>query len=135
MRDNSCMLSRRSRNIQTLLEVKWEFRSLFLVGTVILGFLSIFMRSQASSPLEALNSRASRSINGREDHVQMRRAPRSFSRFSARDSYIALSCAMKEEPAFKTLQGNPTFLRVRASLYTLYLRQQTQGPSHLPIAD
>ena len=39
-----------------LLDVKWEFRSLFLVGTVILGFLSIFMKSQASSPFEALNS-------------------------------------------------------------------------------
>ena len=28
----------------------------FLVGTVILGFLSIFKKSQASSPYEALNS-------------------------------------------------------------------------------
>ena len=37
--------------MRTLLEVNWEFRSLFLVGTVILGFLSIFMKSQASSPL------------------------------------------------------------------------------------
>ena len=40
----------------TLLEVKWEFRFLFLFCTVILGFLSIFMKSQASSPFEALNS-------------------------------------------------------------------------------
>ena len=39
-----------------LLEVKWEFSSLFLVGTVILGFLSIFMMSQASSAFEALKS-------------------------------------------------------------------------------
>ena len=29
---------------------KWGFRSLFLVFTVILRFLSIFMKSQASSP-------------------------------------------------------------------------------------
>ena len=65
----------------------------------------------------------------------MRQAPRSFSRFSTRDSYIALSCAMKDAAAFKPLQGNPTFFRVRASPYPLYLRQQTQGPSHIPIAE
>ena len=35
---------------------KCGFRSLFLVGTVILGFLSIFMKSQDSKPFEALNS-------------------------------------------------------------------------------
>ena len=35
---------------------KWGFMSLFLVGTVILGFVSIFMKSQASTPFEALNS-------------------------------------------------------------------------------
>ena len=65
----------------------------------------------------------------------MRQAPRFFSRFSTRDSYIALYCVMKYEPAFKPLQGNPTFFRVRASQYSLYLRQQTQGPSHIPFAE
>ena len=30
-------VNRRGRKIQTLLEVKWEFRSLFLFDTVILG--------------------------------------------------------------------------------------------------
>ena len=49
-------VNQRGRKILTLLEVKWEFTSLFLVGTVILGFLSIFMKSQATSPFEALNS-------------------------------------------------------------------------------
>ena len=58
----------------------------------------------------------------------------SFSRFSTRDSYIALSCAMKDEPAFKPLQGNPAF-RFRASQYPLYLRRQTQGTSHILIAE
>ena len=38
------------------LEVKQETEVHFLVGTVILGFLSIFKQSQASSPFEALNS-------------------------------------------------------------------------------
>ena len=38
-----------------LLEVTRETEGHFLVGTVILGFLSIFKKSQASSPFEALN--------------------------------------------------------------------------------
>ena len=41
---------------------------------------------------------------------------------------------MKEEPAFKPLQGNPAFFQVRASPCPFHLRQQTQGPSHIPIA-
>ena len=64
----------------------------------------------------------------------MRRAPRAFSRVSTGYSYIASPCAMKDEPAFKPLQGNPTFFQVGASRYPLYLWQQTQGPSHIPIA-
>ena len=39
-----------------LLEVKGEIRPPFLVGTVILGFLSIFKNSQASLHFEALNT-------------------------------------------------------------------------------
>ena len=39
-----------------LLEVRQETKVHFLVGTVILGFLSIFKKSQASSPFGALNS-------------------------------------------------------------------------------
>ena len=50
------MLTRRGRKIQTLLEVKWEFRSLFLFDTVILGFLTIIKNCQASSKFEAVKS-------------------------------------------------------------------------------
>ena len=39
-----------------LLEVRQETEVHFLVGTVILRFLSIFKSSQASSPFDALNS-------------------------------------------------------------------------------
>ena len=39
-----------------LLEVRQETEVHFLDGTVILGFLSIFKKSQASSPYEAFNS-------------------------------------------------------------------------------
>ena len=41
--------------------------------------------------------------------VQMRLAPRAFSRDCTENSDIPLSCEMKDEPAFKLLQGNPTF--------------------------
>ena len=65
----------------------------------------------------------------------MGRGPRAFSTVSTGNSDIPSSCEMKEEPAFKPLQGNPTFYRVTASRYPLHLRQQTQGPSHVPIAE
>ena len=39
-----------------LLEVRWQTIHLFLVSTEILGFLSIFKKSQASAPFEILNS-------------------------------------------------------------------------------
>ena len=58
-----------------------------------------------------------------------------FSRVSKGDSDISSSCGMKDEPAFKTLQGNPTLLLLRVSRYPLHLRQQTQGPSHILIAE
>ena len=44
------------RKIQTLLGLSQEAKRPLLVGTVILVFLSIFMKSQALSPFEALNS-------------------------------------------------------------------------------
>ena len=67
--------------------------------------------------------------------VQMRLGPRTFSGDCTEDSDIHLSCEMKDEPAFKPLQGNPTAFQVRESQYPLHVRQQTQGPSHIPIAE
>ena len=64
----------------------------------------------------------------------MRLRPRAFSRNYTEDSEIPLSCEMKDEPAFKPLQGNPTFFRVREFRYPLHVRQEIQGPSHIPIA-
>ena len=60
---------------------------------------------------------------------------RVFSRVSTENSDILSSCEMKDEPAFKPLQGNPTLFLVRESRYPLKLRQQAQGPSHIPIAE
>ena len=67
--------------------------------------------------------------------VQLRRGTRVSSRISTQDSDIHSSCQMKDEPAFKTLQGNPTLFLVRESRYPLHLRQKIQGPSHIPIAE
>ena len=66
--------------------------------------------------------------------VQMRQGTRIFSRVSTEDSEIPSSCEMKDEPAFKPLQGKPTLFLVREYRYPLQLRQQTQGPSHIPTA-
>ena len=82
----------------------------FLVGTVILGFLSLFKKSQASSPYEALNSVClSRGQSDVRPPVQMRRTPTAFSRVSTGHSDMTSSCEMKDEPEFKPLQGNRAF--------------------------
>ena len=95
------------RTIQTRLDVRQETEVRFLVGTVILGFLSIFKKGQESSPYEVLNSvcisRAQRDVR---PPVQMRRKPMSFSRVSTGDSDMPSSCEMKDEPEFKLLQGS-----------------------------
>ena len=73
----------------------------FLVGIVILGFFSIFKKSQASSPYEALNSVCL--LKGQRDvrhPVQMSRTPMVFSRVSTEDSDMPSSCEMKDEPEF-----------------------------------
>ena len=117
--------------------MKQETEVHFLVGTVILGFLSIFRKSKASWPFEALNSVClSRCQSDVIPHVQMRQRPTAFSRVSTGDSDIPSSCDMKHEPKFKPLQGNPAFFWVkplavhstwdtkhRVSLTYLFLRE------------
>ena len=70
-------------------EVRQETESHFLVGTVILVFLSIFQKSQVSSFFEALNSvcilRCQMDVRYT---VQIRRRPRAFPRMSTGDSDI-----------------------------------------------
>ena len=93
-----------------LLEVRQETEVQFLVDTVILGFLSIFKKSQASSPYETLNSvclsKVQRDV---KPPVQIRRIPTTFSRVSTGDSDMPSTCEMKDEPEFKPLQGNRAF--------------------------
>ena len=74
------------------------------------GILSIFTKSQASSPFEALNSvHLSKSQMDVRPSVEKRLRSMAFSRVSTGDSDIPSSCEMKDEPAFKALQGKPAF--------------------------
>ena len=83
-----------------LLELKWEFRALFLFDTVILGFLSILKSFQASSKFEAVNSTW---LSSCQRHVrspfEMRWRPRAFSRVSTGDSDILSHCDVNDEHA------------------------------------
>ena len=118
------------------LELRCETQGPFPVTTGILVFLSIFKESQALSHFEALNS-AFLSSYQRDVRlpVKMRRGTSAFSRFSTGDSDIPSSCKMKDEPTFKSLQGNSALFRVRAYQCPFHLRQQIPGPSHMPIAE
>ena len=100
-----------NRKIQSLLELNREAKLHLLVAAVILVFLSIFTKSQASSPFEALNSaHLSKSQMDVRPSVQKRLRTMSFSRVSTGDSDIPSTCEMKDEPAFKALQGKlPVF--------------------------
>ena len=98
------------RKIQTLREVSREAKHPLLVGTDILVFLSIFTKSQASSPFKALNSaHLSKCQRDMRPSVQKRLRTMAFSRVSTGDSDIPSSCGMKDEPTFKALQGKPAF--------------------------
>ena len=119
-----------------LLEVRQETQVHFLVGRVILGYPSIFKKSQASSPYEALNSVClSRGQRHVRPPIQMRQTPTAFSRVSTGDSDMPSSCEMKDEPGFKPLQGNRAFFSVRVSRGPFHLRQKTQGPIHIHTVD
>ena len=93
-----------------LLEVRQETKAHFLVGTLILGFLSIFKKCQASSAFAALNSvYLWRYQSDVIPPINMRWRTTAFSRISTGDSYIPSSCDMKIEPEFKPMQGIPAF--------------------------
>ena len=110
MTDSSGILTRLGRTVRTLLKVRREAKRPLLVGTVILVFLSIFTKSQALSPFEAMTSaHLSMCQKDVRPSVQKWWRTMAFSRVSIGDSVIPSSCEMKYEPAFKPLQGNPAF--------------------------
>ena len=132
-RETSRISSRLGRAIQTHLEVRREKQCTFLVATMILGFLSIFNKSRHRHILKHCTPHAFLVSKGCEASCPDEAGPSTFSRVSTGNSEIPSPCEMKAEPAFKPFQGNPAFFRVRASQCAFHLRQQTQGPSHIPI--
>ena len=85
--------------------MKQETEVNFLVGTVIMGCISIYKKRKALSPFEALNSMCLlRCQSDMIPPVHMWRIPTAFSRVSTGDSDIPSSCDMKHEPKFKPLQ-------------------------------
>ena len=115
-RDTSVFSLRLGRAIGVPFKVRQETQGPFPVATVIFGFLSIFKRSQVLSPFEALNtaflSSCQRDV---KPPVEMRQGARAFSRVSTGDSDISSCCEVRDQPAFKSLQGNQALFRVRAS--------------------
>ena len=72
----------------------------FLVGTVILGFVTIFKKSQATSIFEALNSAClSRCQREVKPLVEIRWRTRAFHSVTTRDSDILSFFDMNDEPA------------------------------------
>ena len=103
---------------------------------MILRFLSIFQKSKALSPFEALKSPClSKCQRDVRYPVQIRRKLRASPSVSTGDSDIPSSCERKDEPAFKPLQGYPALFHVRDSRGPFHLRQKTHCSSHIPIAE
>ena len=117
------------------LEMKQEVEVHFLVGTVILEFLSIFKKSKASSPFEALNSMClSRCQSDVIPPVQMRRRPTAFSRVSTGDSDILhLVTLNRSLNLFHCREIRPSLSQASCGIF--HLKQKAQSPSHLPIAE
>ena len=79
----------------------------FLVGTVILGFITIFKKCQASSTFEAVNSMClSCCQKDVRLLVEMRWWPRAFCTFFTGDSDILSSFDMNDEPALSLWREN-----------------------------
>ena len=128
--------SRLGSSIASPIKVRWKSQCPFPVNTGKLVFQSIFKRSQASSPFEALNSMFLSSCQRDvRPPAEMRQGTRASSSVSTGDSDIPSSFEMKDNPEFKWVCGNPALIRVRASQCPFQLRQQTQDPSHIPIAE
>ena len=64
MRTTARISLRLRRAMKTVTVMSREIQGTFLVAKVILGFLTIFNKSQASSPFEALTPRASLGVKG-----------------------------------------------------------------------
>ena len=87
MMDTLGSSTRLGRTVRTLLKVRREAKRPLLVGTVISVFLSIFRKSQTSSPFEAMKSaHLSMCQKDVRPSVQKRWRTMDFSRVSSGDS-------------------------------------------------
>ena len=69
--------------------------------------------------------------------VQMRWGTRVFSRVSTADTGFRHPFILSDErqACIQATSGNPTLFLVRETRNPLNLRQKSQGPSHIPIAE
>ena len=119
------------RKIQTVLDVSQEAKLPLLASTIILVFLSIFTKSQALSPFEALNSvHLSKSQKDVKHSVQKRLRTMAFSRVSTGDSEIPSSCEMKDEPAFRHCRESQPLLSQGISGSIILEAENTESLSH-----
>ena len=119
--------------MRTLLEVRCETEGHFQVGAVILRFLTILKKCQASSTFATLNS-ACLSMCQRymRPLVEMMWTPRAFCRVFTVDSDILSSCDMNDEPALN-LWREIRPLSTQGIPGSFSLEAENQGPSHIHI--
>ena len=123
-RDTSGFSWRLGKAIQMLCNVRRKTECNCLVSTVIFLIRINFQQESGIVTFEVLNSTClMRCQRDTSPPLQTRRRTRAFSRVFTGDSDTLSPCEMKDEPAFKKLQGNPTFFSVRASQYPFQLRQ------------
>ena len=110
MRDTSGVSSRLDRAIRTLYDVRRWTQDPFPIATEIMGFLSIFKRSQASSLFGALKSTCLSSCQREvRPPVEKGQGIGAYSRVFTGHSDIPASFEMKDMPAFQPLQENSAF--------------------------
>ena len=121
-RDTSGFSARFARAIGSHLEVRQETQLPFQFPQ---GYFYSYQFSKGSGIIsfEALNSTCL--LNCQRDMrapVEMKCGTRAFSRVSTGDSDIPSSWGMIDEPAFKSLQGNPALFQIRATRRPFHLR-------------
>ena len=134
--DTSGIKTRLFRTIQMLLKVRQETQVSLSSWHSYIGIPIHFQEESGTVTLWIIEFRVL--SQGQRDvrlPVQIRWTPTAFSRVSSGYSDMPSSCEMKHEPEFKSLQGNLAFFWVRVSRDPFHLRQKTQGPSQIPVAE
>ena len=143
-RQDPCLVGRESSGFSsslgrakgTPLNLRQEAQGPFPVATGILGCLSVFKRSQATSPFEALNSAWLSSFpRDVRPPVEMRRGTRAFARVATGVQTSLHLERCKTSLHSNHCMGNQALFHVRASRCPFHLRLQNQGPPHTHIAE